>query len=237
MSTIPVTYCFEMPDGSREVFDLELDSRTTTLVQHTLADSPDWAQLSFHQCPSCSLGESQSPHCPAALSLVDLAARFENIRSFDAIHLEVQFKERRISQTTTAQRAVGSMMGLLLATSGCPHTEFLKPMARFHKPLASEEETLIRATSFYLLSQAFKRKQGAEPDWDLKGLSRHYDRLREVNEKLASRLRVAIREDAAVNAVVMLDMFAQVIPDVIDDALEEIRYVFEPIPAVKEPVH
>jgi hypothetical protein len=34
----------------------------------------------------------------------------------------------------------------------------VKPMARFHLPLASEEETIYRATTMYLLAQYFLRE-------------------------------------------------------------------------------
>jgi len=32
-----------------------------------------------------------------------------------------------------------------MATSPCPHTELLKPMARFHLPLASEKDATVNA--------------------------------------------------------------------------------------------
>ena len=37
-----------------------------------------------------------------------------------------------------------------MALSGCPVLEQLKPMARFHLPFASVEETIYRAASMYL---------------------------------------------------------------------------------------
>ena len=52
--------------------------------------------------------------------------------------------------------AIRSLIGLIMALSGCPHMEFFKPLARFHLPWASLEETTLRSASIYLLMQFFK---------------------------------------------------------------------------------
>ena len=58
--------------------------------------------------------------------------------SSERIRLEVTTTDRFVAQDTSAQKGISSMMGLIIATSGCPHTAFLRPMARFHQPLAGE---------------------------------------------------------------------------------------------------
>ena len=40
-----------------------------------------------------------------------------------------------------------------MATAGCPWTDRLRPMARFHLPFANEAETVYRSVSMYLLSR------------------------------------------------------------------------------------
>ena len=60
-----------------------------------------------------------------------------------------------------------------MATSGCPHMDFFKPMARFHLPLANAEETVYRATSMYLLAQYFLQREGKEADMELEGLKKY----------------------------------------------------------------
>jgi hypothetical protein len=119
-------------------------------------------------------------------------------------------------------------MGLVMATSGCPHTAFFKPMARFHLPLASEEETVYRATSMYLLAQYFLKKEGQNADLELKGLREIYHNMHTVNTAIAERLRGASETDSTVNAIVLLDMYALTLPYVIDESLEEIRHLFRP---------
>ncbi len=54
---------------------------------------------------------------------------------------------------TTAQQAMSSVLGLIMATAGCPWTDRLRPMARFHLPFASDAETLYRSISMFLLSR------------------------------------------------------------------------------------
>ena len=170
---------------------------------------------------------SERPHCPLAVQLAKLTALCERLLSHDKVKLEVVSAERTITNQTTAQRAVSSLMGLIFATSGCPHTVFLKPMARFHLPLASEEETLYRASSMYLLAQYFRSKQGLAADLELAELKGLYIALHQVNSTMAERLRAIIHKDSAVNAVVLLDLFAKALPYSIAESLEEIRYSFK----------
>jgi hypothetical protein len=43
---------------------------------------------------------------------------------------------------------------------------------------------------------------------------------------MSSRLRTVGAQDSAVNAVVLLDIFAKMLPYSVEDSLEEIRYLF-----------
>lgn len=99
-------------------------------------------------------------------------------------------------------------------------------MARFHLPMASEIETIYRATSMYLLAQYFRCKAGAIPDLSLEGLRLRYVRLHEINIAMASRLRSVIDKDASVNAVVLLDMLAKAMPYSVADSTVELEHLF-----------
>ena len=125
------------------------------------------------------------------------------------------------------------MMGLIIATCGCPHTTFFKPMARFHLPLASEQETIFRATSMYLLAQYYLNKEYRIADFEFEGLGRIYDDMQIVNFAIAERLRTATLTDSSINAVVLLDSYAQALPLAIDKSLEGIRHLFTPFFQVK----
>jgi Domain of unknown function (DUF6901) len=187
---------------------------------------PAWATLAFHQCPNCPLNVNDNPLCPVAVRLPGVITIANKLRSYDHVTVEVESGGRRIIQETTAQRALSSLLGLLMATSGCPHSSYLRPMARFHLPLANEEETAYRAVSMYLLAQYFRHHDGNAADMTLSGLTRIYRELQIVNIALADRMRAASGEDSAVNAVVLLDLFAKGIPYIIEDSLAELKTPF-----------
>jgi len=48
-----------------------------------------------------------------------------------------------------------------------------------------------------------------------------------VNRYLTERLRAAVEKDSALNAVVLLDVFAQLLPMQLDEPLDELAALFE----------
>jgi hypothetical protein len=226
METKVVQYCFQMQDGSREDFRLELNASTLELEGNIPDPLPQWTKLDFHQCPNCPLDVSTHPHCPLAANIVGIVQRFEGLISHDKIRVDVTTEERRITQHTTAQIGISSIMGLVIATCGCPRTAFFKPMAWFHLPMASEEETIFRATSMYLLAQYYLKKEGRPADFEFEGLSEIYHNIQIVNIAVSKRLREATITDSSLNAIVILDSYAQTLPLVIEESLEEIRPLF-----------
>jgi hypothetical protein len=231
MEIISIRYCFivgKEPERVEEVFDLQIDAKNLELQDNIPKVLPEWAKLDFYQCSNCPLDVREHPYCPMAANLVNIVNRFDSLLSYNEIHLVVTTKERTISQLTTIQRAVGSLMGLVIATCGCPHSVFFKPMARFHLPLANNQETIYRAASMYLLAQYFLRRKGKPVDWNLRGLEEIYTNIQVVNFTIAERLRAATKTDSVLNALVELDIYAQTLSLVIEDSLEEIRFLFDP---------
>lgn len=49
-----------------------------------------------------------------------------------------------------------------------------------------------------------------------------------VNSSTIDRLRGASKADSSANAIIILAMYARITPYVIEDALEDIRYLFAP---------
>jgi hypothetical protein len=223
-----LVYRFEFPDGHEE--SLEVGA---PLKQGSGADLPAWTELGFQQCDNCPLSTSQVPHCPMAVRLVPLVELFGKVRSYEEVSAKVESEERTVTKRTTVQRVLRSLMGLLSATSDCPHVAFLKPMAHFHLPFSSAEETIYRVASMYLLAQYFRRQQGQPADPGLDGLKAHYHELQQVNAAMARRLaEISAHDqesngDSSVNALVLLDVFAQSLPDSIDAQLEELRPAFQ----------
>lgn len=116
-------------------------------------------------------------------------------------------------------------MGLVLPTSGCPHTAFFRPMARFHVPLATIEESAYRVASMYMLGQWIRQDGGAEAKFDFDGLNELYDRVKIVNHHLHRRLE-ELETDASQNAVALLYVLAELLPRMLDDSLATIRPLF-----------
>jgi len=229
MNPIVVEYRFQLEDEQEYVYGFEIDAQTLQVINDKSEDLPSWTQLANHQCPNCPLDNKRVPTCPAALNMVGLVSRFDQLLSHDKAKVLVNTAERTISSDTTIQHGVCSLMGLLMAASNCPLTAFFKPMARFHLPFASTDETIWRATSTYVLSQYFLCREGRDPDLVFKGLSRMYNEIQTVNIAFAKRLRSACRQDPMVNAIILLDMFAKSMPSAIEESLEELQHLFLPL--------
>lgn len=222
-----IKYFFKFENGTQETFELDIHTETMQLKLDASMPPPDWTGLCVARCPDCPLDADMHAECPAALALVDFARRLGRIVSFEETELVVVTEERWVGQKTTAQRGMSSLMGLLLATSGCPVTAYMRPMARFHLPLSTDVETTYRAVGMYLTARYIAGAAAAgEETPGLRGLVDIYDRLQNVNAWIARRLRES-GEIAELNALVLLDSFAQTIPYAIEDDLPEIRALFD----------
>lgn len=227
METLSVYYNFTFPDEVEELFHLEFNTENFELVNNIPENLPSWTNLTFHQCSHCPLDVETHPYCPLAANQVDIVKRITAFLPYQEVQLDVIMGERKISQYTTLQAAVGSLMGLIMPTSGCPHTAFFRPMARFHVPLASSAETIYRSVSMYFMAQYFLHKQGKEIDFELKGLGQVYENIHLVNTSVAERFLAASRKDSSVDAVVQLDIYAMTFLGILEEPLEEVRYLFD----------
>jgi uncharacterized protein DUF6901 len=220
-----VAYHFLFPDGHRE--SLQVGS----VPEEQKDNLPAWTELGFHQCPNCPLSTSTTKRCPMAVNFVPLVELFARLRSYDEVTVQAQSKERTVGKRTTVQLALRSVMGLLAASSACPRVDFLKPMAHFHLPFSSEQETIYRVASSYLLAQYLRKGKGGKYDSGLEGLKAHYQELQEVNMAMAARIRHVganmKMSDGTINALTLLDVFAQSVPLSIDATLDELRPAFE----------
>ncbi|MET0536106.1 MAG: hypothetical protein ABW171_17960 [Steroidobacter sp.] len=226
MSKVVLTYRFTFPDSQERVFELEMDRDSAELSPPVVSDPPPWTALTFNQCSGCPLNSVETPHCPAALHLSGVIDGFTDLVSYDKVRVTVETEERSVVATLPAQQALASLMGLVMASSGCPRTAVFRPMARFHLPFSSESETAYRVASMYLLAQHYAARDGAPADITLNDLERVYRGVHSVNRGMALRLRAASRQDAIVNAVVLLDVYSSLVPAAIHDILAEIKPAF-----------
>ncbi len=222
-------YGFAFDDGVKREFDVAVDQRTMDLVGSGRAEFPAWTALDFHRCPNCPLEQAQNVCCPTALALVDVVELCRDRYSYENITVTVEGPNRSYGRRAPLQVALSSLIGLYMATGGCPIMERLKPMARFHLPFADEDETMFRAMSAYLLGQYFIVKDGGEPDWSMEKLAGMYDRIKAVNRSFCDRVRAISTKDSNVSAVIGLDCFADaVIFSIHQDFMDQLEQLYRP---------
>lgn len=228
MQYIEFLYTFMLGNDTKKDFLIQLDAQTLQIQNNTPASIPEWARLEFHQCSNCPYTHVKVEYCPIALNLVNIFRFCSDSLSYERVVVKVTAGDRVIIQETSIQNGVGSLMGIVIATSGCPHSLFFRPMARFHLPFASHEETIYRVVSNYLLAQYFKHKDSLAYDFELKGLHNIYDNMRKVNSSIVERLRNIVPTDSAVNAVVFLDNYATLFYYFMENSIDRIKYLFDP---------
>jgi hypothetical protein len=228
MDNLNFRYSIKLADGSEENFDCIVNAETLRLVIDAPQPPPSWINLEYQQCPNCPLDRHATVHCPLAVNIAPVVERFSRVLSYENVHVKAIENNRITSQETSAQMGISSLIGLLIATSGCPFTDFLKPMVRFHLPFATEEETLWRATSTYLLSKYYLKSKGYNPEIELKGLSEIYENIGLVNVAIINRLQAATEKDSTLNALVVLDVFATNLSLDVEEFWTENENIFMP---------
>jgi len=225
---ISYKYNFKFSDNEEKEFTVTIDKENLELILTKIKNPPDWALLNFNRCPICLLNENEHKYCPAAISVIDLLEFFRDTASTGKVEVTLETRERKYSHHTTIQRGLSSIFGVCMATSGCPVIGKLKPMARFHLPFATSEETTCRAMSMYLLGQYFSQFRNKKPDWKLKNLEKIYKDIHEVNQHFARRLQDFSKKDANINALIILDTFAHFVLFELDHRmLNELENIFQ----------
>jgi hypothetical protein len=225
-ATTYINYHFVFEDNSEAHFPINLRLDDLEYFPQNNRQHAFWTHLEFNQCDCCQLKSDNMPHCPIAVNLEDIIATFKNRRSFERVRLRVETPERVYEKEIPLQHGLGSLLGIIMVTSGCPTMSILKPMVRFHLPFATIEETIFRSVSCYLLGQYFRLKKGKRPDWHLEGLAQAYKDIQMINVGMTDRLRSISEEDANANAVVVLDVFAKALPSSIFVDVKELEYLF-----------
>lgn len=196
-----VRYTFKMPNANEIVFNVA--TQPMELVQDE--EYPAWAELGFEQCACCPLSQKDSAYCPAARRINQVLEAFAENHSTESVQVTVETAERSYYEECDLQVGINSLLGLLMATSGCPVLQPLGAMASFHIPFCTTRETLYRTVGSYLIQQYFKQSEGGVPDWELKELKHLYDRLEGLNRDFSKRIQKSSssHSDAVSNAVIM----------------------------------
>lgn len=223
---INLNYKFEFADGTEKKFSIYIEPKTYILVRTSNEKPPDWTRLENFECGHCEIDDQEFEYCPVAVHIKDLIDNFSNLPSYENVKITVESHDRTYVKETSLQQGVSGIFGLVMVTSGCPLLGKLKPLARFHLPFASLEETQIRVFAFYLLAQYIKSQKGSEPDWFMKKLNDVYARIKQLNVNIAKKIADVEHEDASINAVVILNNFAESVTMSLD---EEDLSMIEPL--------
>jgi hypothetical protein len=222
--TLHIRYGFDLPNGSKNHVDLSFDPGNFRLTNEVPQEPPFWTELKFSQCANCPLSTDEHSHCPSALHMAPAVEVLKELVSFDTVGVTVTQAERTVHAETTAQQALSSVLGLIMATSGCPWTDRLRPMARFHLPFASEAETVYRSVCMFLLARELA---GAGEERGFAALNDLYENLHVVNRDMSRRLGAATRTDPARNAMALLDSYTTLLPAALESQLTELKPLFE----------
>ncbi|MCD4795572.1 MAG: hypothetical protein K8R49_00155 [Candidatus Cloacimonetes bacterium] len=221
-------YTFTQEDGKQKRFEVKLHPDTLEFIHEPYEELPSWTNLGFNQCPNCPLNVSEFKHCPVAANMHTIIDFFKDSISFENVKVHIQTQQRDYAKKTSLQEGVSSLIGIIMVSSGCPVLAKLKPMVRFHLPFASSDETLYRTISTYLLKQYFRANRGLTPDWKLTGLMEIYKDIHILNVSFFSRLSNIKGKDANINALIILDNFANYVNFRLDkDKLLKVSWMFD----------
>ncbi|MCM8813233.1 MAG: hypothetical protein NC924_04775 [Candidatus Omnitrophica bacterium] len=202
---IHIRYVFTPADGREQYFTVVLDAQTLTVQPDSAASPPQWVSFEEFRCAHCPVDESRQRYCPVGVNLYSLFERFNDAVSCEEIDLRVETPRRQYVQRTSVQKGLSSLMGIYMAGSSCPVFEPLKPLIRYHLPLAGPEETAYRIISMYLMAQYFRAACGKAPDWRMSKLPDMLKAINSANRTVCEKFRSRVRNDAMLNAIVILN--------------------------------
>lgn len=227
MADIVFDYQFKFDDGTSRGFKVRLDDETGVLLDDVNHQSPEWTRLEFHQCSHCPYRTSDMAYCPVAQSVARVAEAFKGELSHRSTTVFVKTENRFYGKKTDLQTGLQSLFGLVMGASRCNHMNLFKPMARYHLPFSTFEETVVRVLGKYLISQFLVAKDGGAPDMDLHELMEKYARVSIVNRFIIQRVRSIAKGDADKNAIVILDGFAALLPMELQGGFENLSKIFK----------
>jgi hypothetical protein len=220
-----IEYIIEFQKKEKIFFTVDTQRNKNQEVQSINRSS--WTELNYCKCEICLLKQSEINYCPAALDIHDVLLLFDKVNSYDFVTVNVRTPLRTYYKECDSQTALGSLIGAIMASSACPTLSKLKYMAEYHMPFANLEETLIRTIGFYLIKQYLINNKGGSPDFELKGLTKLYSDLQNVNYFLKKRLNHAFSADASVNAIAQYFSLSALIQKSLEEQISDIKHIFD----------
>ncbi|MBL9187318.1 MAG: hypothetical protein JNK23_07570 [Opitutaceae bacterium] len=220
-----ITYAFAFQDGVTRRYELNFDDQHRLLPRASSSPASAWTALGFQQCTNCPLKAADSPLCPVAQNIDHIVEDTKDTVSYTRAVVTVHTPERTYSAECATQDGLRSLFGLIMACSGCPHLDWLRPLARFHLPFADPDETLFRVLGLQLVGSFLADSNSTFAD-SIAQTDRRYEEVKTLNQCFIKRIRIHCRADADKNALAALDLFAQFFTLDRDDNFEMLRTIF-----------
>ena len=218
-------YLFEFDEGTTWRYELQFDKKHHFVPRPEVHPKP-WTALEYHQCSNCPLNKSEFPQCPVARNLDQMVEDSKSTLSWTRARVTVESPERLYKKECATQDGLRSLFGVVMASSNCPHLDWLRPLARFHLPFADLEETLFRSLSLQLLDD-FLNKAGGGFEESITRLNARYLEVEKVNHSFVDRIRTYCQADADKNAIAALDISVQLFPYQLSSNFQSLRTYFE----------
>jgi len=226
-----IQYTFEFESAETTICTVNLNNDTLQLDQSMLNHvKAPWTKLSHCQCDNCPYSAEQMSHCQVATGLQPFVELFANRLSYERVAVHIQSSQRNFSKSSLSlSEGLCSLFGIIMSCSGCEIMDFLRPMVASHLPFASEDETLYKAVSMYLLAGYFRKIPSEQHPDPFIGLIELYEQIQKVNDGIAHRLATLQLKDACSNAVVNLNNYALFASSFsIEKSLEPLKKLFAP---------
>lgn len=221
-----ILYQFWFDKYDKKDFEIAIDLKALMMVPPELKSKPDWAKLEYKQCKCCSLIKEEHSYCPIAINIAMIADTFKNRISYQKCVVRCTTPERIYQKKTSLMEGLSSLLGLVMATSNCPIMFPFKPMARFHLPFSTIEETIVRTTSMYFLRQYFVHKDNKVQGLCIEELYDTYNTLKILNAGLLSRIKDLDLIDSDRNAILIFHSLSDLLSMETDSELSSIEYLF-----------
>jgi hypothetical protein len=219
-----LNYSFVFEDGSSWNYDLQFDKEHNFIPKES-PEIKEWTRLEFQKCPNCPLKSENCAQCPVARSLDQVVEDSKTTLSVKRAKVRVTSPERIYEKDCATQEGIRSLFGVVMASSGCPHLDWLRPLARFHLPFADTDETLFRVLSLQFL-KSFFAGDTAELKMVAKKIEERYREVETVNHSFVNRIKTYCKADADKNAIAALDVFVQMFPYQMQSNFESLRRYF-----------
>ncbi len=220
-----ITYQLQLQDGTERRYEVDIERRYS-LPERNAEHHPEWTRLENQRCSNCNLDPQQHRYCPVALEFEEIALHFAHTASIERVDVWVHTKERSYFKNSDMQSMLKSLFGLIMASGACPILSRLKPLAHFHLPFATLEETVHRLAGTYLIRQYLKQCDDVgSAKCELDEVEELYREVKVVNLALMQRIRQATREDASINAIQIFVSITSIVEMGVEDILSRMMPV------------